>query len=351
VPAPETIDTLPLTYQPAPSSANHSPAVAMAVLVVCCVFWGYSFPVMQLATGAFDLHVLTTTEPRGGLASRALFNGVRFGLAAILYAAITIRRQRRFRANELIGGVLVGAFFGAGMLFQVTGLRWTLPSVSSFLTSLAVVFAPIAQALLFRRPVGGATWGAVALALVGMVLLSWPKPDAAAQHTLAIAPPLPYLGEACTVFASILFTGQILAVDRFGQRADPARLTLVMLATTSILSLCAGAAIGGASLFHGRAAGLLRDHEVWWTLGTLVAASSVIALHLMITYQPRVSPATASVLYCTEPLFGTMFSVLFATERLTALTISGGVAVLASVIVVARFGANPNLPAEGHLGQ
>jgi drug/metabolite transporter (DMT)-like permease len=64
-----------------------------------------------------------------------------------------------------------------------------------------------------------------------------------------------------------------------------------------------------------------------------------------------VSPATASVLYCSEPLFGTIFSLLFATERLTGLTVAGGVAVLGSVLVVATRGGDPKLPAEGHLGQ
>jgi drug/metabolite transporter (DMT)-like permease len=349
--APVTSSPLPLQYdrgRPAPRSA----AVAIGALVLCCVLWGYSFPVMQVATGAFDRHVLTTSAERGTLASRGLFNGVRFGLAAVLYGVVTARRQRGFQRDEVLGGVVVGAFFGAGMLLQVTGLRWTFPSVSSFLTALAVVFAPVAQAVLFRRPVRGATWLAVALALVGMVLLGWPKPEAAAAaNTLAVSPPVPYLGEVCTIVASMLFTGQILAVDRFGQRADAVRLTLVMLATTSLISFAVGAGIGGASLLPGRAAGLIHDREVWWTMGTLVAVCSVMALHLMNTYQPRLSPATASVLYCSEPLFGTIFSLLFATERLTGLTVAGGVAVLGSVLVVATRGGEVKLSAEGHLGQ
>jgi drug/metabolite transporter (DMT)-like permease len=238
------------------------------------------------------------------------------------------------------------------MLLQVTGLRWTLPSVSSFLTAMAVVFAPLGQAVILRRPVGGATWLAVGLALVGMTLLGWPKPEAAAGNTLAATPPLPHLGEIVTVVAALLFTGQILAVDRFGGRADAVRLTLIMLATTSVLSFTAAMGIGGRSILRLEAiAGLARDPRVLWTMLTLVAFSSVAALHLMNTYQPRVSPATASVVYCTEPLFGTAFSLAFATERLTVLTVAGGAAVLAGVLVVAIAGKDPVLPSEGHLGQ
>ena len=55
----------------------------------------------------------------------------------------------------------------------------------------------------------------------------------------------------------------------------------------------------------------------------------------MNTFQPRVSPATASVAYCSEPLFAAMFSVLLGTEQLTALTLVGGGAVLVAVLTVA----------------
>jgi drug/metabolite transporter (DMT)-like permease len=334
--------------------ATTSQGVAIVALVLCCVLWGYSFPVMQLATHAFDAHLLAgrAGDDARDLAARGLFNGIRFGLAAALYALLTWRRQRGFTRDDVRGGISVGAFFAAGMLLQVTGLRWTFPSVSSFLTALAVVFAPLGQAVILRRPVGGATWVAVGLALVGMTLLGWPKPEAAAGNTLAATPPVPHLGEIMTVTAALLFTGQILAVDRFGRRADAVRLTLVMLATTSVLSLGAGVGIGGPSILRGEAiAALARDSRVIWTMLTLVAFSSVAALHVMNTYQPHVSPATASVVYCTEPLFGTAFSLAFATERLTALTVAGGAAVLVSVLVVAIAGRDPVLPSEGHFGQ
>lgn len=341
-----------VTYQR--RTATASQGLAIGALVLCCVLWGYSFPVMQLATDAFGRHLLVGQgqDDARHLAARGLFNGVRFGLAALLYAALTWRRQRRFTREDVVGGAVVGAFFAAGMLLQVTGLRWTFPSVSSFLTALAVVFAPLGQAAILRRPVGAATWVAVILAVAGMTLLGWPKPEAAAGNTLAGTPPVPHLGEILTVAAALLFTGQILAVDRFGSRADAVRLTLVMLATTSALSLAAGVGIGGPSMVRPAAVvGLARDPRVWWTMTTLVAFSSVAALHLMNTYQPGVSPATASVVYCSEPLFGTAFSLAFDAERLTGLTIAGGATVLAAVLVVALAGKDPVLPSEGHLGQ
>jgi len=56
----------------------------------------------------------------------------------------------------------------------------------------------------------------------------------------------------------------------------------------------------------------------------------------MNTYQPRLNPATASVIYCLEPVFATLFSVLFKTEYLTATTVAGGAMILMGVMVVTR---------------
>jgi drug/metabolite transporter (DMT)-like permease len=41
------------------------------------------------------------------------------------------------------------------------------------------------------------------------------------------------------------------------------------------------------------------------------------------------------VVYCSEPLFALLFSVLLGTERLSALTLAGGAAVLGAVLLVA----------------
>jgi drug/metabolite transporter (DMT)-like permease len=183
-----------------------------------------------------------------------------------------------------------------------------------------------------------------------MTLLSWPKADAQGVNTFAAVPPVPLLGEGLTVLASILFTGQIIAVDHFGSRADPARLTLVVLATTSLLSFGGAVAMDSGGMLQPRAwAGVFNDGTIWWSVGTLVVFSSVAAIHLMNTWQPLVSPATASVIYCTEPVFGTMFSVMLGTERLTLMTMAGGVAVMGSVVIVARYsGARPaDVPTTG----
>ncbi|MEI6781568.1 MAG: DMT family transporter [Verrucomicrobiota bacterium] len=318
--------------------ANRSRVVfAVAVLVFCCLLWGWSFPTMQYASRAFDTHTMGHANPSAWetLGARALLNALRFLLAGVLYTLLTYKHQRAFARSEALGGIALGMLFGGGMLLQVLGLAWARPSVSGFLTALAVVFAPLAQSWILRRPVGGVVWAAMVLALAGVALLAWPS-AAAAERGLTMQPPVPLLGEALTVLGSIIFTVQILTVDHLGQTANPIRLTSVMLLTSAGMSLTVAALLNGGELLRpATIAAIAGDRTVWWSLGSLVVFSSVIAIPLMNTFQPKVSPATASVVYCSEPLFAAMFSVLLGTERLTLLTVVGGGAVLAAVLTVA----------------
>jgi drug/metabolite transporter (DMT)-like permease len=271
------------------------------------------------------------------VALRSTYIGWRFGISGLLYGLLTLRRQRGYGASEVRGGVIVGLFFAAGNILQMAGLRYALPSVSSVLTSMVVVFTPFAQYFLLKRRVGAATWQAVLIALVGVLVLSFPNPSAATTLTLTSRAPIPWLGEGSTLLASMLFTGQVLSVDHFGSSVEPRRLTLVMFATASIVTLAFGALLGGAALHAPATLGALAgDHHFWPVNVAMVVICSVGAFHLMNTAQPLVSPAAAAVIYCMEPVFATAWSVVLGTESLTWLTLAGGGLVVLAMVRLAN---------------
>ena len=311
---------------------------AVLSLVLCCVFWGLSFPLMQMAAdqvaragGWIDRSIVRD------VALRSTYIGWRFGLSGLLYGVLTLRWQRGYGAHEVRGGVIVAMFFAAGNILQMIGLRYALPSVSSVLTSMVVVFTPFAQYFLLRRRVGAATWQAVVLALVGVIVLSFPNPSAAAPLTLTTQAPVPWLGEGATLLASTLFTGQVLSVDHFGRSVEPRRLTFVMFAAASIVTLAFGVLLGGGALHTGAiVSALVTDPHFWSVNVAMVVICSVGAFHLMNTAQPLVSPAAAAVIYCMEPVFATAWSVVLGTESITWLTLAGGGLVVLAMIRLAR---------------
>lgn len=306
---------------------------AILVLCFCCVCWGFSFPVMQIGAAALDRALAGTSI--SNLAARATFGAWRFLIAGVLCALLAGRQMWCPRRAELNGGAVIGAFYGSAALFQLYGLHYTSPSVSGFITAMSVVFAPIAQAAIFRRPVGARVWVAVLVATLGMVVLS--TGGAGANARLTLPPPVPYLGEILTLLGSAIFTAQILAVDHMARDVRPAPLTAVLLLTAGVINAVVGLSAGGAPIYQSAIVhALARDLTFAAPMAGLVGISSVLALQLMNAWQPRIPPATATVVYCLEPVFGTAFSVAFGTESLTHATLAGGAVIVAAVLTVAR---------------
>lgn len=343
----EVLDRLRAS-QPSLATKPASPAsagrFAIAVLAFCCLCWGLSFPVVQRCTMLCESAI---GNPSAVLSTalRPTFNGWRFAAAAGVYLLLTCRQQRGYNRDEIRGGVVIGCLFYGGVLFQLFGLRYTVPSVSAFLTALAVVFAPLAQACLLRRAVSARLWLSVALALGGTLLLSLSGAAAAGAESFVQIPPLPFLGEILTTAGSVLFTAQILALDHYGRGANCTRLTFVMLVTAAVLGLLLGLVMGGSGIYSGHTLSFLaRSGTFWWTFLTLVLLSCVLAMHLMNRYQPLLAPAIATVVYCLEPVFSTFFSVLMGAESLTAATLAGGGVIILAVLLIARNPATTALP-------
>ncbi len=314
--------------------------LAILVLSICCIFWGFSFPAMQIGAAALE-RAIPGAGVRNPVAVKiaipAIFNAWRFGLAGILYYVFTRSRNRPVGRSGHRGGVVAGLFCGVGMLLQIVGLQYTLPSTSAFLTALSVLFAPLAQAILFRRAVGLRTWLAVLAATSGMLILSQSNPDASASNTLAASPPLPHLGQILTILSALLFTGQILAVDHYGKTMDPVRLSCLVMLLIAATNFAVGLAFCHGQIDISRAAvTAIRDPGFYWPMLGLVLFSSIAAIHFMTRWQPLISPATAAVVYCLEPIFSTAWSLLFHTEKLSPLTLQGGVIILVAVVMVMK---------------
>ncbi|MEJ7873033.1 MAG: EamA family transporter, partial [Rubrobacteraceae bacterium] len=123
------------------------------LLVAVTAVWGWTFVIVQ------DAILLYGVLP---------FLAVRFALAGValapLYAA-------RLTSRSLLVGGGIGVVLAAGYLFQTTGLLYTTPTNSGLITGLFVVFAPLADRLLFGANASRQVVIAVVLSLFGMVLL------------------------------------------------------------------------------------------------------------------------------------------------------------------------------------
>src|SRR5919197_4995336 len=102
------------------------------------------------------------------------FLAVRFGLATVLLAPLLLRAGRRAALDGRLAraGAVLGTLLCAGYGFQTAGLQFTTPARAAFITGLSVVVVPLLAAVGLGRPVARGIWLGVALATVGLALLS-----------------------------------------------------------------------------------------------------------------------------------------------------------------------------------
>jgi drug/metabolite transporter (DMT)-like permease len=129
------------------------------LLVGVTMVWGWTFVVVRDAVALYGV---------------LGFLSVRFALATL---ALVPRAAYRVSPRTLVVGGVIGLVLALGYLFQTTGLLFTTPTNSGLITGLFVVFAPLADLLFFGVRPSRLVLVAVALSLLGMVLLAGGGPD------------------------------------------------------------------------------------------------------------------------------------------------------------------------------
>ncbi|MDP3711222.1 MAG: DMT family transporter [Mycobacteriales bacterium] len=251
----------------------------------------------------------------------------RFALAA---AVMVLLRPRALAALGPQGrrvGVVLGLALGAGYLLQTLGLQHTSAAVSGFITGMFVVLTPLLSALLLRQSPGGPAWAAVALATIGLGLLS--------LRGLSVGS-----GELLTLGCAAAFALHIVGLGRWAKQYDAFGLAVVQLLTTA--ALCGLVAVPGGLATPPSA-------SVWWALALTAVAATAVAFVVQTWAQAHLSPTRAAVVMTMEPVFGGLFAIGLAGEVLGPRAVAGAVLVLAAMLLteVPRRGAGPNEPVVG----
>ena len=251
------------------------------------------------------------------------FLTVRFGVAAILLIVIAPKALRMSRAT-LFHGILIGVAFSFAQVTQTFGLVHVSASVSGFITGLYVVFTPLLGAVLFRVHVRPLVWAAVGLAVVGLAVLSM---------RLGSGDPFGF-GEWLTLASAVGWGFHITLVGRFSEPDNVISLTIVQTVVSALI-FTVGGVRDGLTLPNNPA-----DWAWMIYFATIVGAGTELA---QVWAQARVEASKAAVLMVTEPLWATLFAVLFGGESVTWRLLAGGGLMVVAMIVAVR--AHPSEPA------
>ena len=124
-----------------------------------------------------------------------------------------------------------------------------------------------------------------------------------------------------------------------------------------VVEACIGFGLAGMSGGSFAAAGLLMSSGAWWTITmALMVICTLGAFLLMNFFQPRITSTEAGLIYCAEPIFGSVMALFmplglsalagisYANERATpTLLLGGGLITLANVLIQCRPPGQPTL--------
>jgi len=261
------------------------------VLVGVTVLWGSTFIVTK--------DIVREAPPM-------LYLVFRFGIAAIV---MLVLYGRRIRGRALVvDGVILGVLNSLGLLLQVLGQVFTTASKSAFITSLNTPLVPLVSLTLYRTRPSPPQLVAVALATVGLMLLTYP---AGGAHWNA--------GDLYTVGCALFYAFTIVQIARRAPGHDARPLTAVQIVAATVTFCCALAlaklcihTIPAASLpefarLEGRPLVLTPKLIVEGLY--MAIACTVVTFGLQTWAMARMSATHAAIVFALEPVFATIMAI------------------------------------------
>jgi drug/metabolite transporter (DMT)-like permease len=269
------------------------------LLLLTPVIWGATFPAAKVA--------LRDVSPWTFVAwSRGL------GLVAVVAVLMIWRPPRQAWTRGLLpAGALLGCLMTAGYVLQTVGINHTSATNAGFITVLYVVLAPAGAALIGRHSPDRVDVACLALALVGLGLLSIRDGRLRAGDLVVLA-------------GAAAFAGHIVAVDVLVDRYAAGPLALAQMAASAALT----AAI---ALPAGPQAGEVAS--LWWIFVLTGVLGSGIAFSVQVLAQRSLSPVRASILLASEALVAALVAALWLGERLSTRAWVGAALVLAAIAI------------------
>ncbi|MCK9860894.1 DMT family transporter [Paenibacillus sp. ATY16] len=260
------------------------------LLILAAFIWGFAFVAQRQGmehTGPFT------------------FNAVRFVLGAVSLLPLIWMMDRKSGQTKAhlrgsfksasIYGVCTGLILFIGASLQQIGLMYTTAGKAAFVTGLYIVIVPFFGLFLKQRLGVNSGIGAV-LAVIGLYLLCM-------TNDLTLGK-----GDLYELVGALFWSVHILMIDRFSRRTDGLKLSLVQIATCSVLSFIAAFSTEKVELSG------LSDALIPLLYGGICSVG--IAYTLQIVGQKNAHPTQAAIILSLETVFAAIGGYLLLDEVL-----------------------------------
>jgi drug/metabolite transporter (DMT)-like permease len=255
------------------------------ILLLVAAVWGFAF--VAQSRGMAALGVFT-------------FNGVRFALGGIVLLPWLLWRGRSDGSRTpswatVRPGLLIGLVLFCATTLQTQGMSTTPAGKAAFITGLFIAFVPLTGTFLGRKVPWNA-WIGCGICLVGLDLLCL-------KSGLRFD-----LGEILVLASTVLWTVQILLIDHFASREDPAWIAFWQFFACAALSLLAAVLL--------EPWGFRALPAAWFSVFYGGVFSVGLGYTLQIVGQKDVPAARAAIVLSLETVFAAFGGWLLLGERM-----------------------------------
>lgn len=243
---------------------------------------------------------------------------IRFGIAALIGLVFLLNKDTRqtFMGNWRLS-FLPGLFLFLTLYLQTWGLHYTTATKSGFITTLYVVFVPILESYMYKRPLPLLMWVFVIMALIGTALI------------VNVGFEAVNFGDVLTFICALFATVQIYYLSEVSPKVKkPFIFNLNQTAWAALL--CSPVVF--FQPIQNLPALANWPPTAYIGIAILVFGSTLIAFYLQVRAQAHLTPTVSSLLFLLESPFALVFAAYFLGESLGLTQSLGAVLIFCSAV-------------------
>ena len=221
----------------------------------------------------------------------------------ILHIETEEKQRLSWKNKQLIeGGIVCGIFLFFANCFQQTGIQYTTVGKAGFITTFYIIIVPLIG-LFFKKYCGILTWIGVVIALAGLYFLC-------ITQKLTIQ-----RGDALILCCSVLYAGQILAIDHYNPFVDGVKMSCIQFLT--------GGVLGAVFMFLFENPSLAMILSAAGPILYTGIMSTGVGYTLQIVGQKGLNPTVAALILSLESVFSALSGYVFLHQVLTTKELIG----------------------------
>jgi drug/metabolite transporter (DMT)-like permease len=240
------------------------------------------------------------------------FLAFRFTIATLIMIAARPQVLKAIDKELLKKGVLLGLLLGGGYITQTIGLSMSTAAITGFITGLYVVVTPVLGWLILGQKAGKKVIFGVALATVGLALIS--------LNGVSIE-----VGQIWVILCATLFAAHITGLGAWSRGLNSYALTVVQLAVVAAVSWI-GAVPDGIQAPV--------DFSGWFAILFTAVFSTAVAFFVQTWAQSHMDASRVAIILTSEVVFAAVIAVAVGQEVLKLKTVLGGLIMIAAMLLV-----------------